>query len=118
MSLHMKSNLDFCEAVMPGRLFDTEIGRRLYRQLLVRISLQTWGDESYGTIGVDLGEESPVPDIPPGGIAYTSQGAYLCFFYGQRPAWPVEHVGEILNGEWNQLRSLKLQGVYITGSGD
>jgi hypothetical protein len=89
----------------------------LFEQLPVRVSLHTWGNESYGSIGVDLGEESPVPDISPGGIAYTSQGNYLCFFYGQRPAWPVEYVGEILNEEWNQLRSLKPQAVYITESG-
>lgn len=101
---------------MSGRLFDTEIGRRLYERLPLRVSLQTWGNESYGSIGYDLGEEIPVPDIPPGGIAYTNHGNYLCFFYGQRPAWPVEHIGEILNEEWNQLRSLKPQAVYITES--
>lgn len=114
----MKINLDFGEVFMPGCLFDTAIGRRLYEQLPVRVCLQTWGDESYGSIGVDLGEENPVPDIPAGGIAYTRQGNYLCFFYGQRPAWPVEHVGEILNGEWNRLRSLKPKAVYITELSD
>ncbi len=87
---------------------------RLYEQLPIRINLQSWGDESYGSIGVDLGEKSPVSDIPPGGIAYTNQGNYLCFFYGQRPAWPIEHVGEILKDEWQQLRSLKPQTVYVS----
>lgn len=102
----MDIKLDFGNTTMTGRLFDTEIGRRLYENLPVQVELQSWGDESYGPIGVDLGEESPVADIPAGGIAYTNQGNYLCIFYGQRPAWPVEFVGEILDGAWKQLRTL------------
>lgn len=99
---------------MRGHFFDTEVGRCLYQQLPLKIDLQAWGDEVYGSIGVGLGEERLVSDIPPGGIAYTNKGNYLCFFYGQRPAWPVEHVGELLGGEWEKLRSIKLQAVNIT----
>jgi hypothetical protein len=44
----MKINLDFGGVVMPGRLFDTEIGRRLFGQLPVRVSLQSWGMREIG----------------------------------------------------------------------
>ncbi len=62
-----------------------------------------WGNEFYGSIGKDLGEENPVPDIPLGGIAYTNQGNYVCFFFGQRPAWAVEYIGQILDDQWEKL---------------
>ena len=53
--------------------------------------------------GIDFGEENPVPDIPPGGIAYTSQGNYVCIFFGQRPAWAVEYIGQIMDDQWEKL---------------
>lgn len=109
----MDIELHFNDIIMQGRLFDTEIGRRLYAALPVKINLQTWGDESYGSIGVDLGAENPIPEIPAGGIAYTNQGDYLCLFYGQRPAWPVEHVGEILEEQWQQLRTFNPSSVEV-----
>ncbi|MFC1862725.1 cyclophilin-like family protein [Thermodesulfobacteriota bacterium] len=42
--------------------------------------------------GINLGEDNPVPDIPPGGIAYTNNGNFLCIFFGQTPAWSVEYI--------------------------
>jgi len=110
--------LNFNGTIMKARLFETEIGRRLFAALPVQIDLQTWGDESYGSIGVDLGEDNPVPMIPAGGMAYTNQGDYLCLFYGQRPAWPVEHVGEFLDEQWQQLRTLKPLSVRVIAVGE
>ena len=109
----MNIELNFNGTCLQAHLFDTEIGRRLFNILPVNVELQTWGNESYGSIGVDLGEENPIPVIPDGGIAYTNQGNYLCLFYGQRPAWPVEHVGEILGGQWEQLQRLKPRSVQV-----
>lgn len=109
----MKIELHFNETIMNARLFETEIGRRLYANLPIQVELQTWGEESYGSIGINLGEEAPIPMIPSGGIAYTNQGDYLCLFYGQSPAWPVEHIGEILDRQWEQLRTLKPNSVRV-----
>jgi hypothetical protein len=44
-----------------------------------------------------------VSTIPPGGIAYSRRGSYLCVFFGQDPAWPVDHVGQIEGDGWRQL---------------
>ena len=114
----MNIELDFNGIIMKARLFETEVGRRLFASLPVLVELQTWGDESYGSIGVDLGKENPVPTIPAGGIAYTNQGNYLCLFYGQRPAWPVEHVGEILDNQWQELRTMNPGSVTVKAAGD
>ena len=114
----MQIELDFDGTKMKARLFDTAVAQRLYENLPVEAELVSWGDESYGSIGIDLGEEDPVPTIPAGGIAYTNRGEYLCLFYGQQPAWPVEHVGEIFDGEWEQLTALRPKWVRVTVVGE
>lgn len=100
--------LDFGSFVLEAELFDTKIAGKFADKLPYQVSLTHWGNEFYGSIadklgGKDLGEESPVPDIPPGGIAYTSQGNYVCIFFGQRPAWAVEYIGQIMDGQWEKL---------------
>ena len=97
--------LDFGGLVLEAELFDNSIAEKLYRSLPLEINLTHWGEEMYGSIGADLGTENPRPVIPPGGIAYTSQGSYLCIFYGQDPAWPVEYVGQLKIGWEGKLSS-------------
>ena len=98
-----KVELDFGKFVCRAEFFETEIAFRFVEHLPYEIKLTGWGEELYGNIGVDLGEESPVPMIPPGGLAYTRQGNYFCIFFGQTPAWPVEHIGYIIDGDWERL---------------
>ncbi len=95
--------LDFGSFVLEAGLFDTEIAGRFAKHLPYRVKLVQWGNELYGSIGRDLGEENPVEDIEPGGIAYTRQGNYVCVFFGQRPAWAVEHIGNIEKDQWQKL---------------
>ena len=95
--------LDFGDFVLSAELFDTAIAEEFASHLPYRVSLTQWGNELYGSIGRDLGEENPVPDIPEGGIAYTRQGNYVCLFFGQRPAWAVEYIGRIEDDGWLQL---------------
>jgi hypothetical protein len=109
--------LEFGSVVLDAGLFDTRIGQKLLQHLPVTVKLMQWGEEFYGGIGVDLGEENPVENIPPGGIAYTRNGNYLCFFFGQKPAWAVEHVGQIADDQWPRLRELRdCRSVRITVS--
>ena len=95
--------LDFGDFILEAELFDTLIAGKFAAHLPYTIHLEQWGQELYGPIGRNFGEENPVDDIPPGGIAYTHKGKYLCIFFGQKPAWPVEHIGRILDGQWERL---------------
>jgi len=100
--------LDFGSFVLDAELFDTVIAEKFFQHLPYQVNLTHWGNEFYGPIteklgGKDLGEENPEPDIPPGGIAYTNQGNYVCIFFGQRPAWAVEYIGQIIDDQWEKL---------------
>lgn len=95
--------LDFGSITLDAELFDSAIAENLTKLLPCSIQLQKWGEELFGSVGVDLGAENPVPTIPPGGIAYTNSGNYLCIFFGQTPAWPVEYIGQINENKWEIL---------------
>lgn len=82
--------LDFKSLTLTADLFDSRIARNFAANLPYEVNLVQWGRELYGSIGIDLGEEHPVPDIPPGGIAYTRKGNYVCIFLARHP-----------RGRWN-----------------
>ena len=98
-----KIELDFGAFVCGAELFATPPAARFVECLPCTISCTRWGNELYGPIGHDLGEYAPVTEIPPGGIAYSNSGTYLCIFFGQTPAWPVEHIGGISGDGWKEL---------------
>lgn len=98
-----KIQLDFGVFVLDADLFDTVIAKQFAQYLPYDVKLTHWGNELYGTIGINLGEENPVEDIPFGGIAYTNQGNYVCVFFGQKPAWAVEYIGQIPDSQWARL---------------
>ena len=98
--------LEFGSVTLDARLFETKIAEKFLTNLPVTVSLMQWGEEFYGSIGVDLGEENPVEEIPPGGIAYTNSGNYVCIFFGQKPAWAVEHIGQIASDQWRRLHEI------------
>lgn len=106
--------LDFKSVVLEADLFDTVIAKKFAQYLPYQVDLTRWGNELYGPIGKDLKEENPVADIPPGGIAYTNQGNYVCIFFGQRPAWAVEYIGHIVDNQWQKLSESSAQHVTIT----
>lgn len=102
----MKKNrieLNFGSFVLDAELFDTDVAKKFAAHLPYQVSLTHWGNELYGSIEKDLGEENPVADIPAGGIAYTNQGNYVCVFFGQKPAWAVEYIGQIVDVQWEKL---------------
>lgn len=94
--------LDFKQFKLKAELFSTDIAGKFYNILPCPIDLTGWGHELYGTTGKDLGSENPVPLIPAGGLAYSTRGQYLCIFFGQTPAWPVEDIGRITD-DWGLL---------------
>ena len=67
-------------------------------------------DEVYGQWCTPLTVTRPQPKIPPGGLAYSEQGQYLCIFFGQDPAWSVDYFAQIevgyehlQGGQWTDL---------------
>lgn len=108
--------LDFGSFVLDAKLFNTKIAEKFVQGMPYTVQLTQWGREVYGSIGEDMGEEKPVPQIPPGGIAYTNNGNYVCIFFGQTPAWPVEYIGQIDDGRWQTLLEQNaLSSVIISG---
>lgn len=95
--------LDFKSLAIATELFDSRTAQNFAADLPYKINLVQWGRELYGSIGIDLGEEHPAPDIPTGGIAYTNNGNYLCIFFGQRPAWDVEYIRQVHDDDWKKL---------------
>lgn len=109
--------LDFGDFVLDAELFDTPIAEAFTENLPYSIKLTRWGDELYGPVEHNLGSEDPVPDIPPGGIAYTDNGNFICFFFGQTPAWSVEYIGQIIGDSWVRLNDCDSNStVTISGS--
>ncbi|MBP7652339.1 hypothetical protein KA977_02885 [Candidatus Dependentiae bacterium] len=111
----MKIKLDFRNFSLNADLFDTEISKKFYERLPLTVNeLTRWGNELYGSIGIDLGEEKPVHLISEGGLAYTNRGNYLCLFFGQKPAWAVEYIGKIQGDEWQKLIKADTDSLTIT----
>ena len=105
--------LDFGSFVLEAELFDTGVAKRFADHVPYDVFLMQWGNELYGSVGIDLGEERPVPEIPAGGIAYTNQGNYVCIFFGQRPAWEVEYIGRIVGDQWRTLTEQPNQATVV-----
>ena len=106
--------LDFGAFTADAILFDTPVGRSVWNALPVTVSLTGWGAELYGPIPGDHGESRPVPKIPSGGIAYSRTGSYLCLFFGQDPAWPVDHIGQIDGDQWKALLGAAPNSVTVS----
>ena len=95
--------LDFGSFKLVARLFDTPLAGEFLKALPRTAELTRWGRELYGPFGAELFDEKPVSSIPPGGIAYSKRGSYVCLFFGQTPAWPVNHIGTIEGDSWKRL---------------
>ena len=95
------------EHVLEGSLNDSDTARTLLSALPITVEMNRWGEEYYGSVGVDLGVGSS-PDardnVAVGELAYWPPGNALCLFFGPTPASvgdepraasPVNPVGHI-----------------------
>lgn len=106
--------LDFGTFELRAGLFDLPVCKALSAVLPATVALTAWGGELYGTLELaDVKKGRLVAQIPPGGIAYSYQGSYLCIFFGQTPAWPVEHIGAIEGKKWERLKIERVDKVII-----
>ncbi len=67
-------------------LNDTDVAREVWRALPLEVRMQTWGEELYGGVPLDLPLESPQEVVDRGDLAYWPPGHALCIFFGPTPA--------------------------------
>ncbi len=106
-----KIGLDFGKFSLEAELFDDPVADRLWQGLPCEVELERWGGELYGELPFECGTDDAVPEIPAGGIAYSKKGRYLCLFFGQTPAWPVDHIGTMKG--WERLRNEKVRSCRV-----
>ena len=100
--------------LLHARIFDTPSGNAFLKSLPTgSIMLQTAGTEVYGPLKKPLPAGALVDKIPPGGLAYSARGNYLCVFWGRDPAWPVDYIGQI-NENWEALNAETWNALNVT----
>lgn len=60
--------------------------REIINALPIKSKLNTWGNEVYFKIPVDLDEENALVEVGMGALAYWPPGNSFCIFFGRTPA--------------------------------
>jgi len=63
-----------------------ETARAIWEALPLEAGANTWGDEIYFGIPVEVGEESPRAVVEMGDLGYWPPGSAFCIFFGLTPA--------------------------------
>jgi len=93
---------------LEAELSDSAAGRVISSSLPFAADMSRWGEEYYGSVGIDIAEDGTVRDIMEvGEIAYWPPGRALCIFFGRTPAStderpraasPVIPIGRVIAG--------------------
>jgi hypothetical protein len=67
-------------------LDDSRTARAIWDALPMEASVQTWGDEIYFTIPVNLPEDDAQAVVQRGDLGYWPPGRAFCIFFGPTPA--------------------------------
>lgn len=87
-----------------AELNDTDAAARIWNALPIDASANTWGDEIYFSIPVQVEEENGRDIVDLGDLGYWPPGSAFCIFYGPtplsrgdeiRPASPVTVIGRV-----------------------
>jgi uncharacterized protein len=87
-----------------ARLDDSRTATAVWDALPIEASGNTWGDEIYFGIGLDVPPESPREVVEAGDLGYWPPGKAFCIFFGPtpashgdeiRPASPVNVFGQV-----------------------
>ena len=91
-------------ATVRASLNDTDAAARIWNALPIDASANTWGDEIYFSIPVEVEEEDGRDVVELGDLGYWPPGNAFCIFYGRtplsrgdeiRPASPVTVIGRV-----------------------
>ncbi len=98
-----------------AELNDTETAKAIVRILPYRGSFNTWGDEIYFTLPVEMDLEQGAGDVvKEGDLAYWPPGRAFCIFFGPTPmstpgrivaASPVNLIGTV-HGDASRFKSV------------
>jgi len=91
---------------MTAKLNDTATAAAIWDALPIESRANRWGAEVYFSTPLELDEENPQASVPSGTVAYWPPGQALCLFFGQKPASPVNLVGE-LEGDATQFKKVR-----------
>ncbi|OLC15000.1 MAG: hypothetical protein AUH29_08975 [Candidatus Rokubacteria bacterium 13_1_40CM_69_27] len=100
---------------VPARLNDSPTASAIWAALPIEAKAETWGDEIYFGIGLDLKAESPKAVVDVGDLGYWPPGRAFCIFFGPtpasrgeeiRPASPVNLVGQVV-GDATTFRKVR-----------
>ena len=92
-------------AAMEAELNSSETAQRIWDALPIETPGNTWGDEIYFSIPVQMEGEDPQAVVELGALAYWPPGTAFCIFFGPtpmsrgdeiRPASPVNVIGRLL----------------------
>ncbi len=88
-----------------AELNDSETAQKIWGALPIEGSVNTWGDEIYFSIPVNVGLENAKAVVSEGDLGYWPPGNAFCIFFGLtpasqgdevRPASPVNIFGKII----------------------
>ena len=86
-------------------LNDSETAQKIWDTLPIEGRVNTWGDEIYFSISVNIGVENAEEVVSEGDLGYWPPGSAFCIFFGLtpasqgdeiRPASPVNIFGKII----------------------
>ncbi len=86
-------------------LNDSETARKIWEVLPIEGRVNTWGDEIYFSIPVNVGLENAKAVVSEGDLGYWPPGSAFCIFFGLtpasqgdeiRPASPVNIFGKVI----------------------
>ena len=93
---------------LEAELSDSGAAKLISSSLPIAAEMSRWGDEYYGSVGIDISEDGTQREIMEvGEIAYWPPGRALCIFFGRTPAStdarpkaasPVLPIGRVITG--------------------
>jgi hypothetical protein len=89
----MKIKITIGSLSMEAELNDSSTSQKIWNTLPLRTSFNTWGDEIYFTIPVDLPlDETAKEEVTIGNLGYWPTGKAFCIFFGPTPMSSPEKI--------------------------
>jgi len=108
-----------------AQLNDSETAQKIWDALPIEGRINTWGDEIYFSIPVNVGSENAKAVVSEGDLGYWPPGNAFCIFFGLtpvsqadeiRPASPVNIFGKII-GDPKAFKKVSLGAKIIIEKG-